>query len=132
MRQLAAGIRGKFAAGGERIMAQLIRMPNGQLAEVGAVKALTHAAVEVGTDSTDALAGDAARCYALLINDSDTDIYLKLDGSDAAVNEGVVVKADGGYYEMSGAFGNLTTAKITAIQGGSGTKRLLVTSGGGV
>jgi hypothetical protein len=107
-------------------------MPNGRLAEMGAVKALAHAAEAVGTASTDVLAEDAARCYALLINDSDTDIYLKLDGSAAAVNEGIVVKAEGGYYEMSGAFGNLTTAKITAIHGGSGTKRLLVTSGAGV
>jgi len=113
-------------------MAQQIRMPNGQLAEVGAVKTPMHAAVAVATDSTDVLAANAGRCYALLINDSDTDIYVKLDGSDAAVNEGIVVKADGGYYEMSGAFGNLTTAKITAIHGGSGTKRLLVTSGVGV
>jgi len=113
-------------------MTQQIRMPNGTLAEAGAVKAVTHAAVSVGTESTDVLAEDAARCYALLVNDSDTDLYLALDGDDAALETGVVLKADGGHYEMSGAFGNLTTAKIAAIHGGAGTKRLLVTSGTGV
>ncbi|MHB0936529.1 MAG: hypothetical protein ACYDCO_18595 [Armatimonadota bacterium] len=113
-------------------MTQQIRMPNGTLAEAGAVKAVTHAAAAVGTASTDVLAADAARCYALLINDSDTDLYLALDGGDAAPASGVVLKADGGFYEMSGAFGNLTTAKIAAIHGGTGSKRLLVTSGTGV
>lgn len=113
-------------------MTQQIRMPNGMLAETGTVKTVTHAAVSVATTSTEALAANDARCYALLVNDSDTDIYLKIDGNDAAVNAGILLKADGGYYEMSGAFGNLTTAKITAIHGGTGTKNLLVTSGVGV
>jgi len=114
-------------------MAQQIRMPNGTLAETGAVKAVTHAAVAVAENvSTDVLAADAARCYALLINDSDADIYLAIDGDAAALNAGIVLKADGGFYEMSGAFGNLTTAKLTAIHGGTGEKRLLVTSGTGV
>jgi len=114
-------------------MTQQIRMPNGTLAEAGAVKAVTHAAVSVPENtSTDVLAAQTTRCYALLINDSDTDLYLALDGGEAALDSGIVLKADGGFYEMSGAFGNLTTAKIAAIHRGTGAKRLLVTSGTGV
>jgi len=88
----------------------------------------THTAVAVATSSTQALAANTARLYALFINDSDTTIYLKL-GAAAALNQGIRLNANGGSYEMHPGAQNVYTGAIYAIQGASGTKNLLVLEG---
>ena len=87
----------------------------------------THTAPSIGTTSTIALASNAGRLYALLINDSDETIYLKL-GVAAVANEGIRLNANGGNYEMSKKLGNLYTGVISAICA-SGGKKLLILEG---
>ena len=87
----------------------------------------THTAPSIGTTSTIALASNAGRLYALLINDSDETIYLKL-GAAAVANEGIRLNANGGSYEMSKKLGNLYTGAINAICA-TGGKTLLVLEG---
>lgn len=88
----------------------------------------THTAVNVTTSTAAALAANLERKYALLVNDSDTTIYIKL-GAAAVLNEGIRLNANGGSYEMSAALGNLVHVAINAIHGGTGNKVLLVTEG---
>ena len=88
----------------------------------------THTAVVVTTASGIALAANANRLYALLINDSDTVIYINL-GATAVANQGIRLNADGGSYEMSKRLGSLYSGVINAIHGGTGDKTLLVTEG---
>lgn len=88
---------------------------------------LAHTAVTVGAATTAILAANAARKYALIINDSDTVIYLKI-GAAAVLNEGIRLNAQGGSYEMSAQYGNLDTRAINAISSVAG-KVLLVTEG---
>ncbi len=89
----------------------------------------SHTKVDVGTSSTSVLISNKERKYALFINNSDEDIYIKCDGNAAVVGRGIYLKAEGGSYEMSPRLGNLTTAAVRAIQGDAGTKGLLVTEG---
>lgn len=94
-----------------------------------AVKAVTmaHTAPSIGVATTAALAANANRKYALIINDSDTVIYLKI-GAAAVLNEGIRLNAQGGSYEMSVGYGNLDTRAINAISSVA-AKVLLVTEG---
>ncbi len=88
----------------------------------------THAAVNVTTSSGQVLAANANRLYALLVNDSDTVIYVKL-GAAAVLNEGIRINASGGSYEMSALLGNLYAGAINGIHGGTGNKVLMITEG---
>lgn len=90
--------------------------------------AITHSVLAVTTSSQTALAANADRKYAMLINDSDTAIYLKI-GTAAVANEGIRINPNGGAYEMSSTIGNLYTGVINAIHGGTGDKTLLITEG---
>lgn len=88
---------------------------------------LTHTTASVTTTSGQVLASNINRKYALLINDSDTTIYLKI-GANAVANQGIRLNANGGYYEM--LLGqNLATGAINAIHAGVGSKTILVTEG---
>lgn len=86
----------------------------------------THSTAAVGTASLTALAANENRKYALLINDSDTDIYLCF-GTPAVTHKGIRLNANGGAHEITAL--NLYKGIITAIHGGTGTKTLLVTEG---
>lgn len=86
-----------------------------------------HTAPTIGNTTTAALAANASRIYALLINDSDEAIYLKL-GAAAVLNAGIRLNANGGSYEMSEKLGNLYVGAINGICT-SGSKKLLVTEG---
>jgi hypothetical protein len=88
----------------------------------------THTEINVTTTSGQVLASNAARKYAIFINNSDTVIYIKL-GAAANVNQGIRLNAYGGSYEMSAMLGNLYTGAINAIHAGNGNKTLLVTEG---
>lgn len=85
----------------------------------------THTAVSVGSSSTSVLASNAYRVYALLVNDSDEAIYVKL-GAAAVLNQGVRINPGGGSLEISSKLGNLYTGAINGICT-SGSKALLVT-----
>jgi hypothetical protein len=91
--------------------------------------AISHAsAVAVTTSSTTVLAANPARLYALLVNDSDTTLYLAL-GDPAVAGRGIRLNAQGGAYEISQLLGNLYTGVITAIHAGTGSKSILPTEG---
>lgn len=86
-----------------------------------------HTAPTVGAATTAVLASNTSRLYALVINDSDAVIYIKL-GAAAVMNEGIRLNASGGAYEMSKKLGNLYTGAINGICAAGG-KVALVTEG---
>jgi hypothetical protein len=88
---------------------------------------MTHTPITAAVNTTAALAANANRKYALLVNDSDEVIYIKL-GAEAVLNQGIRLNASGGSYEMSNSIGNLTTGAINCIST-SGGKILLATEG---
>ena len=59
------------------------------------VSSATNTAITVGATSTTVLALNADRKEAILVNDSDEDIYLKY-GSGATMNSGIRLNAQGG------------------------------------
>lgn len=77
--------------------------------------------------NTNIIAANNSRKYLLIINDSDTTIYLVL-GGDATVPAGIRLNASGGSYEMSASQGNLWTGTINANHGAV-DKVLLLTEG---
>jgi len=100
------------------------------MANIGAkTVTLTHgAAVNVTTATTAVLAANTSRKYALIVNDSDTVMYLAV-GASAVLNQGIRLNPGGGSYEMSEKLGNLATGAINGIHGGSGNKVALPTEG---
>jgi len=87
---------------------------------------LTHTTIQVSTTSTIVLPANSNRKYLLIVNDSDTNMYLSF-GTDAVVNEGIPISASGNY-ELQPWF--ISTQAINVIHGGTiGTKNLLVTEG---
>ncbi len=106
-------------------MALKTRMPGGwQAFEITP----THTAPSAGNAvSAEILPANPERVYALIVNDSDTIVYLGL-GVAAAMNEGIRLNAAGGSYEMSERLGNLFTGAVNAISSAAG-KKLLVTEG---
>jgi hypothetical protein len=113
-----------------KILADVWDDPNNALNMklTGSLTAITHSVLTVTTTSQQALAANPDRKYAMLINDSDTVIYIKI-GAPAVVGEGIRLNPNGGSYEMSSAIGNLHTGAINAIHGGTGNKNLLVLEG---
>lgn len=90
---------------------------------------LTHPTpLGVTTTSQQAVAANTNRQYLLLVNDSDTIIYVKV-GATAVANQGIRLNAGGGNYEMSQGADNVDTAAVNAIHGGTGTKTLLIAEG---
>lgn len=86
----------------------------------------THTVVNVTTNTSEVLAANANRLYALLVNDSDTVIYIML-GAAAVASQGIRLNAAGGSYEMG--LGNLYTGAINGIHAGAGNKVLLILEG---
>ena len=79
--------------------------------------------------NTAIIAANANRKYLLIVNDSDTIIYINLGGA-GVVNQGIRINAGGGSYEMSAGCGNLYTGAINANHGGgAANKRVLLTEG---
>ena len=93
-----------------------------ELAEPAA--AAVSASVNVTAQGVTVLAANPARKGAVLVNDSDAVIYLKL-GTDPATDAAIRLNANGGSYEINAV--NLYTGIVTAIHAGQGDKRLLVT-----
>jgi hypothetical protein len=76
-------------------------------------------AVNVTTSSTQVLPSNASRSYAVLVNNSDEDMWLSL-GTAAQENKGILLKASGGQYEINPSA--LWIGEINAIHGGTGNK----------
>lgn len=95
----------------------------------------THSKVSVGSTSTAVLGVNQKRKYAILQNVSAEPISINL-GATAVVGSGMMLSADstggatpsgdGGIYEISPSFGNLSWGSINAIST-SGSMNLLVT-----
>lgn len=84
----------------------------------------THTTASCTNSTGLALAANAGRISALLINDATTVIYLRI-GADAVANEGIRLNANGGSYYISDKEGNLDTEVINCITP-SATNVLLV------
>lgn len=93
----------------------------------GGVTTPTHTKKTIAITTTEVLAANTNRKWALFVNDSDEVIYIKL-GANAVLNEGIRINASGGSFEMSSNIGNLYTGAINGICT-SGSKTLLVTEG---
>jgi len=74
-----------------------------------------------------ALAANPNRKYALIINDSDTTIYIAI-GTSAILNTGIRLNANGGSFEMTAKHGNLDVRVINCICSVA-TKKLIITEG---
>lgn len=86
---------------------------------------LTPAGPNVTTSDAEIVAARRRRNMIVLVNDSDTDIYLATDGEAAVLNRGVRVNSGGGSAQYGGPGGlPLTTGPINAIHGGAGNKVL--------
>ena len=101
--------------------------PSKSLSNKAGLVTVTHTAVTAAATSTAALAANADRQYALLVNDSDAAIYIKL-GATAVANQGIRINANGGSYEMSDRIGNMYHGAINCISAAGG-KVLLVSEG---
>ena len=86
-----------------------------------------HTTAAMTTTTGAALAANAARRYALLVNDGAVDVYIKL-GAAAVANQGIRINANGGSYEISPSTGNLYLGAINGITA-TGTATLLVLEG---
>lgn len=94
---------------------------------IGAARTPAHSVVTTaGAGSILALAANAARKGFLLVNDSDTVMYVNVVGGAAVVNQGIRINANGGSYEESVENGNMTALAIYMITGVIG-KSVLVT-----
>ena len=89
---------------------------------------VSHSVVNVTTSTGEVIAVKSNRGFLLLINDSDTDIYCKVNAS-AVLNEGLRLNANSGSWEMSRGGRNLDTRAVNCIHGGTGNKVMLVTEG---
>jgi len=98
------------------------------LAQAFSVVTFTHSPYNVTSSNSQILAANANRKYLLVVNDSDTVIYIKI-GANASLNDGIRLNANGGSYEISSAMGNLATGAINAIHGSTGNKVILITEG---
>ena len=79
--------------------------------------------VTVTSTSGPILAFNSGRKYAVIVNDSDADIYLAL-GVTAVVNKGILIKAAGGSYEINAD--NMFRGVVNGVTA-SGSKNVTVT-----
>ena len=87
-----------------------------------------HTNVNVNGNTPIIVANDG-RKYLLIVNDSDTVIYLTLGGA-ATVPAGIRLNASGGSYEMSLQLGNIYRGAINANHGGGAADKVLLLTEG--
>ena len=81
---------------------------------------------DVATSTTEILAVNENRKVAVVVNDSDTAVYIAV-GAAAVVNKGIRLNANGGSVQFGGPGGlPLTTQAINGIHGGAATKTVTV------
>ena len=93
----------------------------------GSYNAAAHTEASATATTSAALASNDARAYAMFQNDGDNDVYLRL-GEAAIKNEGILINANGGSYEISDRLGNLFLGAVNCITA-SGTSVVLVLEG---
>ncbi len=86
-----------------------------------------HTTAAMTSSTAEVLALNDDREYALFVNDGSVDVYLKI-GVAAVANQGIRINANGGFYEMSRAVGNLSDVAVNGITV-SGSATVLVTEG---
>lgn len=97
----------------------------GSTSSANVITTATHTSVNVSASSFSVLPANANRKYALIINNSTVDVTICL-GAVATLNVGIILKANGGAYEINNS--NLYTGAISAIAA-SATGALAVTEG---
>jgi hypothetical protein len=75
---------------------------------------ITQGTASVGTSSTEILAANQDRSYAILLNYSDYDLWIGL-GAVAKLSSGIKIEKKGGFYEMSDMHGNGYRGAVNAI-----------------
>ncbi|KKM96833.1 hypothetical protein LCGC14_1174140 [marine sediment metagenome] len=93
----------------------------------GSYNVATHTEASATATTSAALAASDKRAYAMFQNDGDNDVYLRL-GEAAIKNEGILINANGGSYEISDRLGNLFLGAVNCITA-SGTSVVLVLEG---
>lgn len=93
------------------------------------LSSVTQGTASAGVASTQILAANSERTYCILINNSSTDITLGIEAT-AVLSKGIVLPASGGFYEMSGAYGNNCRGVINAIASATATINYLSAGGG--
>ena len=77
----------------------------------------------VTTSDSEIVAANNARTSVTLVNDSDTDVYLAIEGETAVLNQGIRLNSGGGSAQFGGEGGlPLTKGAIRGIHGGTGNK----------
>ena len=93
------------------------------------LSSVSQGTASAGVASTQILTANAERTYCMLVNYSSTDISLGIEAT-AVVNKGIVLPANGGFYEMSGAYGNNCRGVINAIASTTATINYISAGGG--
>ena len=118
-------ILGKYATGDYR---EVMVDENGYLMVVRANEEMeggTPAGVNVGTDSTEILNEDTSRRGAIIVNDSDTTIYLAI-GKTAVAHKGIRLNAEGGVLVIAQGTDIFSLEAINGIHAGTGNKVVTV------
>jgi len=126
--QLARTDKSRYVDVGDGVYAPLVATTSCGTPPTSAALTLTHSVVNVN-GNTAVLAANTARRYLLIINDSDTTIYLRLQSGAAVVNSGIRLNPNGGSYELTLATELYTGAIRATHAGGAVDKVLLVTEG---
>ena len=109
---------------------QYVKLASGEPDSTHGVSAdtYTHTVASPTSSGIAVMSTSVGRQYGLIINDSDTKIYIAL-ATAANVLSGIALYPNGGAYEWGEAFGNKWNGAVWAIHGSTGTKTLLVTEG---
>lgn len=87
-----------------------------------------HLRVNVNGD-TSIIVANPNRRYLLIVNNSDTTVFIRLADAPAIVNRGIPIAPNASSYEISIPNGNLYRGVIRANHGGVGDKLVLLTEG---
>lgn len=112
---------------GDGLVQTVVTIERSDGSEVGGALTLTHTTATATTTTGAMLAANTDRQYALIQNVGAAPVFLKV-GAVAVANQGIMLQANGGAYEMSAAAGNLATGAVNGITA-SGSSAVTVTEG---
>lgn len=122
-----------FYNGSTAFRALLIDVSNGAAVSVfnpGGYAVQTHTTFTVTTASTQAVAANAYDSYRFFQNNGNNDIFLRF-GAAAALDTGILLTPNGGFYEMSREMGNIWRGAVNAIARTASTTMLILQGGAG-
>lgn len=93
------------------------------------LSSVSQGTVSVTSVSSVVLQSNKFRTYALIVNYGALDVTIGIE-ADAILNKGIVLPASGGFYEMSGKYGNNCRGTVTAIVDTTATTLNYMTAGG--